>query len=1323
MESHESFQLILKSKLVSNIIAICSKYLKDSGSTRDAAAYCLSSLLSRPDTEGIILSNFLQSKCSMINDWAISGLNSSVEMTTNYFEIVGSMQSIVQIFKRGDRNRLLAVASEMLQVCRNLAAVEKLPTIVRKLLSKLIQRVGITFLPPRVLKWRYQRGNRSLLDNLKPSLECNRQVANDGSEEQAIDVDDDDDDIGDLYCNEIEEIIGLLLEFLRDRDTVVRWSAAKGIGRISMHLSKSDANDVLSGVIDVFDDYEDDSSWQGGCLAIAELVRRGLLLPHRLGEDVVPIVQRALNYDLFRGQHSVGSHVRDAACYVCWSFARAYSAHVMAPYMNILIPAVLTVTVFDREINCRRAAAAAFQETVGRQGHELSKISNKTVISVMSSGNRFLRNYGIDVIQIADYFSLSNRGHAYLHISSRIGILDRTLLLAFIDHLRYYKLSHWDEEIRLLASSALSNLLLIADCEVQISVLGSLIEDCLSSSLATRHGCLTATAEILYKLSYNPIQLPNDSVTKLSSVSHSLEPYEEDNALVYHAIPHDLIEEILHLIPKISKARLYRGRGGEIFRCATCLLIENIARSNISVSKKLLLIFLETLNENLRQPHEIVQVAASQALREYLFCYFGHSDMKSEAIEKVLALTCDVYIQGLKTEENMAITRGCALGIGSMPVNLLLYDSDADSKPNINFMTNKILGITSNRLGLIFDTLRRVIIPETSKSGASPSGSIILACADIETRRNALNSLVDILEKMELSRSVDLFTNCLRFGIKILNDACDDYSVDSRGDVGSWIRCAAIRGLERLLRVLFRMSKAFIPSPNKNLPCRDVIATSLGPAVIEKTITSNGDRNSVEVCYPESSGGSSHIDKSTVFLSHNRKDELSKEDYVIERHKRVREVIVSSRNTRFGSIPSSDGYLFSTWTSLINGSMISSHSDNELNSCAAENSQCLKNAIFAIFKQLCEKLDAVRSVAGQTLQSMVSSIDPHFKSIPDREVLYDLLFDEQFKPKINDWLQPSLVFPFVINVLKSSTELLPAITPGLIISIGCLTETISKTSCDCFISFCQELIGTSNYQTLTNIISVLVRLFELHPCEDRVIKPLLKTIEIMLRNGIFDNEPNIKLCNGQSISTLIFQCIDKEHKSTNDIPKLKQSIDIFILLLLFDDPTRSMALKTLVILTGHKYPRVRQHAAEQLYMQFLSDQAAIGPSIEEIESKRGLEESNGLTNDKLLSAAKLTCGLARNQADLGKATDILISTKWDGTISHAREARSKLCDYMGLVMKSKKASDDEGITAATKKLKSSAVKDELDSYESLVREAGKLFKLFPYLFRLIISYL
>lgn len=94
-------------------------------------------------------------------------------------------------------------------------------------------------------------------------------------------------------------------------------------------------------------------------MALAELCRRGLLLPERLAQ-YVPILSKALIYDINRGNFSVGAHVRDAACYVVWSFARAYSPEIMKPHVHTLSTQLIVESLFDREVNCRRAASATF---------------------------------------------------------------------------------------------------------------------------------------------------------------------------------------------------------------------------------------------------------------------------------------------------------------------------------------------------------------------------------------------------------------------------------------------------------------------------------------------------------------------------------------------------------------------------------------------------------------------------------------------------------------------------------------------------------------------------------------------------------------------------------------------------------------------------------------------------------------------------------------------------------------------------------------------------------------------------------------------------
>ena len=193
---------------------------------------------------------------------------------------------------------------------------------------------------------------------------------------------------------------------LKDKDTIVRWTCAKGIGRITNRLPKDLADEVVSAVISILeedvrgDDLRSvsDASWHGACLALAELSRRGLLLPLKL-QIVMPWILKALKFDQKKGNYSVGAHVRDAACYVCWSFARAYDQSIMAPFVHQMANALVIVSVFDREINIRRAASAAFQENVGRQG----TFPN-----------------GIDIITTADYFAVGNRTKSYLEVAVEV---------------------------------------------------------------------------------------------------------------------------------------------------------------------------------------------------------------------------------------------------------------------------------------------------------------------------------------------------------------------------------------------------------------------------------------------------------------------------------------------------------------------------------------------------------------------------------------------------------------------------------------------------------------------------------------------------------------------------------------------------------------------------------------------------------------------------------------------------------------------------------------------------------------------------------------
>lgn len=82
-----------------------------------------------------------------------------------------------------------------------------------------------------------------------------------------------------------------------DKDTVVRWSAAKGLGRITGRLPRDCGSDVVQSVIKSVESADGSPSvWHGTCLALAECSRRGLILREHLSA-AIDVVLGALTVD------------------------------------------------------------------------------------------------------------------------------------------------------------------------------------------------------------------------------------------------------------------------------------------------------------------------------------------------------------------------------------------------------------------------------------------------------------------------------------------------------------------------------------------------------------------------------------------------------------------------------------------------------------------------------------------------------------------------------------------------------------------------------------------------------------------------------------------------------------------------------------------------------------------------------------------------------------------------------------------------------------------------------------------------------------------
>ena len=291
-----------------------------------------------------------------------------------------------------------------------------------------------------------------------------------------------------------------MLDSLRHQSHIVRFSAAKGIGRITSRLSKELSCEIVSNLLNMLDFRENDSAWHGSCLTLAELGRRGMILPEQL-ESVIEHVNEALFYDDCRGNYSVGNYVRDSACFVLWAFARAFEPFIIKPYVYTIGPSLIIMALFDREVQCRRAASAAFQEYVGRQGNF---------------------PHGIEILTTIDNIAVSQTRHTFLNLSLVIAQFDE-YLEPMVQHLLQKKINHWDPEIRKLSAEALSKLSTLLTFEfIQETLYPKLILMALESNYNSKHGSIISLGYVVNSLSTKQI-LPKNFLQVFQKITNNVE--------------------------------------------------------------------------------------------------------------------------------------------------------------------------------------------------------------------------------------------------------------------------------------------------------------------------------------------------------------------------------------------------------------------------------------------------------------------------------------------------------------------------------------------------------------------------------------------------------------------------------------------------------------------------------------------------------------------------------------------------------------------------------------------------------------------------------
>ncbi|KAI0061711.1 TBCD protein [Artomyces pyxidatus] len=653
-------------RTASTLETIAKNSLGKSGLARQGASVLLSRLYVRNDTR-VRLPGFVE--------WSASAL--------------GVLETLCETVKISPADIILSHATVLFRITELAEQSSMLMTnaVVRKARIKLVSRIALRMLPaaPRVV---LRKGRIISTGDMADS--------GDASEHQ------DEDDIPE----EIETVLEQLMHALQDRDTIVRWSAAKAVARIAERLPADFTNQVVDTVFSLFSIHSigvaslydmpaiAESTWHGTCLACAELARRGLVADDKM-PDLINWISKALYFDIRKGAHSVGSSVRDAAAYVLWSLARAYDKSVMEPFALDLARKLVAVSVYDREIHIRRAVSAAFQEYVGRMA---------------------IFPHGIDVLGKTDFFAVGLRRNSFTIAAPQVAQHEE-YRASLIDHVINVGLRHWDSSMRLLAAQSLRRI-----CELNLVNLGP--------------ECAQRVRVLLKLPDPGDVQgglLALAEIASAYSESGEMEKLRSDIFTYLADAPFGMIESSRH----------------ELVTAAACELIaSSISLEEIQLSTRSTVPhWRKVVDVGLKHRNSTVQEAASNAM-----------NVVSRLVD------CSATVQ-----------RYASVHLAGAP---MLQQSLARLLGRLDYTAHPH-GI-SEALDCLLESVKL----------ASPK-----RMQNIEARRNCFTSMTSILtlvapQLQDYLKPTDVCTI-----MEALIGGLEDYTLDERGDVGSWVRIACIQGL------------------------------------------------------------------------------------------------------------------------------------------------------------------------------------------------------------------------------------------------------------------------------------------------------------------------------------------------------------------------------------------------------------------------------------------------------------------------------------------------------------------------------------------------
>ena len=395
----------------------------------------------------------------------------------------------------------------------------------------------------------------------------------------------------------IGDCVDSILDSLGDRDTSVRFGVAKAIANISKSLPDVYACQLHEYLIALAP--SNDCEYHTYVMLLGELVRRDYSRISKYREKIVETAILATEKNM--------QQIRDSGCALAWFLSRSGCAEVLK-----CVNPLINLALFDRDINLRRAAAAALQELIGRRGtREFSS--------------------GLEILNIIDFWSISSIEDCYTSLSLEVVKAYPLASESMISHLVNEKL--FKPATQPFASRALA--VLVPQCFSTTRLEGFLESMCETAVNSEREG--------------------PDRVAAIATVAHALIELSDRRFKLGETVQ----SQVRNLVPTIEKKRLYRGKGGDLVRTACYQLLKSIFISHDFFSFKDETKFYskccEMLGEGIVHLVDHVQLAAVSALAAIPSQF--HSLVQAEIVAK--------FLERLKVKAgvNVAARRGMILAL------------------------------------------------------------------------------------------------------------------------------------------------------------------------------------------------------------------------------------------------------------------------------------------------------------------------------------------------------------------------------------------------------------------------------------------------------------------------------------------------------------------------------------------------------------------------------------------------------------------------------------------------------------------------------------